>query len=66
MYTLDWRTKIDGGDLIHVYVFYPDTLAKYTWEEIVIHKKYWFQEVKSPYVGTAIDFPGEFQYMGDN
>lgn len=61
-YTRAAGTKIDYGDLMHVYVFHPDTLAKYSWEEIVTQKKYWFQEVEHHHYD--IYFPGDFEYMG--
>lgn len=61
-YTLPLGTKIERGDSMHVYVFSPDTLARYPWKEIVTRKKYWFRSVACQYL---IRFPEGFEYMGE-
>ncbi len=56
-------TKFKDGVLGHKYAFSPDTLERYSWEEIVAKKKYWFAAHTCG--RDPIQFPEEFEYMGD-
>ena len=58
-----WPTKFRDGMLGHMYAFSPDTLERYSWDEIVVKKKYWFTaKICQP---EPTQFPEEFEYMGD-
>lgn len=56
-------TTFEYGTLGHMYVFSPDTLVRYSWEEILAKKKYWF--TARPCQKEPIQFPEDFEYMGD-
>ena len=56
-------TTFEYGTLGHMYAFSPDTLARYSWEEELANKKYWF--TARPCQLEPIQFPEEFEYMGD-
>lgn len=56
-------TTFEYGTLGHMYAFSPDTLERYSWEEILAKKKYWF--TARPCQLEPIQFPEEFEYMGD-
>ena len=56
-------TTFEYGTLGHMYAFSPDTLARYSWEEVLAKKKYWF--TARPCQLEPIQFPEEFEYMGD-
>ena len=56
-------TTFEYGTLGHMYAFSPDTLARYSWEEVLANKKYWF--TARPCQLEPIQFPEEFEYMGD-
>ena len=56
-------TTFEYGTLGHMYAFSPDTLDRYSWEEVLAKKKYWF--TARPCRDDAIQFPEEFEYMGD-
>lgn len=58
-----WPTNFDYGTLGHMYVFSPDTLAKYSWEDVLAKKKYWF--TARPCQFEPIHFPEDYEYMGD-
>ena len=58
-----WPTTFEFGTLGHMYVFSPDTLDRYSWEEVLAKKKYWF--TARPCQLEPIQFPEEFEYMGD-
>jgi lipoprotein len=58
-----WPTTFRYGTLGHMYAFSPDTLERYSWEEILAKKKYWF--TARPCQLEPIQFPEEFEYMGD-
>ena len=58
-----WPTTFEFGTLGHMYAFSPDTLERYSWEEILAKKKYWF--TARPCQLEPIQFPEEFEYMGD-
>lgn len=58
-----WPTKFSDGTLGHMYAFSIDTLNRYSWEEIVAKKKYWF--VAKICQSEPTQFPEEFEYMGD-
>lgn len=63
VYLSTWPTVFEYGTLGHMYAFSPDTLDRYSWEEILAKKKYWF--TARPCQKEAIQFPEEFEYMGD-
>ena len=50
--------------LLYVYAFSPDTLERYTWEEILEGKRYWFGETVYN-TKKSVQFPDEFEYMGE-
>ena len=56
-------TNFKDGVLGHMYAFSPDTLDRYSWEEVLAKKKYWF--TARPCQLEPIPFPEEFEYMGD-
>ena len=58
-----WPTSFNYGTLGHMYVFSPDTLDRYSWEEVLAKKKYWF--TARPCQFEPIQFPEDFEYMGD-
>lgn len=58
-----WPAAFTNGTLGHMYAFNPDTLARYSWEEVIAKKKYWF--TATPCRSLPIDFPEEFEYMGN-
>lgn len=60
-----WPTKFGNGKKGHVYAFSPDTLERYSWDEIIEQKKYWFGEIIICNWKIPIQFPEEFEYMGD-
>lgn len=63
----DWSmspTKFKNGTKGHVYVFSPDTLERYSWNEVVEQKKYWFAEIVCD-LREIYQFPEEFEYMGN-
>lgn len=62
-YLAYWPTDFEYGTIGHMYVFDPDTLARYSWEEVLAKKKYWF--TARPCRSDPIQFPEEFEYMGD-
>ena len=59
-----YAPSFDKGALLYVYAFSPDTLERYTWEEILQEKRYWFCE-KNYNFKISIQFPDEFEYMGE-
>ena len=50
---------MDTGDPISVYAVHPDTLRKYSWEEIKQTRNYWFARVIIPNHDRALLFPFE-------
>lgn len=51
------------GVQIHAYAFAPDTLSRYSWEDVLSGKKYWFVDTECS--RDAIVFPDDFHYIGD-
>lgn len=49
--------KITCGDSVSIYVYHPDTLAKYSWEEIKMHHKYDFERTIIPDYPYNIIYP---------
>ena len=57
------RRLIKKAGIVIIRPFSPDTLDRYSWEEVLAKKKYWFTARLCR--KAAIQFPEEFEYMGD-
>lgn len=42
------KVHISSNDSVSIYAIHPDTLLKYSWEEVRRTKNYWFARVKMP------------------